>query len=186
MASWGHSEYGTSVSPIIHAEMGWLVAQPLARRRDRILVMALGLLPDLDGLGILLGAAWYAAWHHRLLHGFPAAILVTGVGWWVSRSWRTAVLALLAFHIHIAADLVGSGPGWPVFYMWPLSDQGVLFSWQWDLASWQNSIIGLAVTLMALGCALVSGRTPVEVLSREWDARVVETIRQRFRRRTQG
>jgi hypothetical protein len=51
---------------------------------------------------------------------------------------------------------------------------------QWDLASWQNSVIGLALTLAGLGIALVLRRTPVELLSVQWDQRVTQTIRTRF------
>ena len=84
----------------------------------------------------------------------------------------------LAFHTHVVADLVGSG--WPLFYLWPVSDTEWLPSWQWDLASWPNAIIGLAVTLTALGCAVWFGRTPVELFSERADAQVVAVIRARF------
>ena len=170
------------MSPIIHAEIGWLTAQPLMSRRDRIIVTLLSLFPDLDGLGILFGDDLYYAFHHRLCHGWPAALLVATVAGLLTRSGRATALTVAAFHLHVLADLVGSGPGWPVFYLWPLSEAGWLPSWQWELASWQNSVIGLAVTLTALGCALWLGRTPVELFSRRWDARVVQTVRRRFGR----
>ena len=51
---------------------------------------------------------------------------------------------------------------------------------QWDLASWQNSVIGLAVTLACLGCAFWQRRTVVELFSPRWDAHVVATLRKRF------
>jgi inner membrane protein len=48
------------VSPIVHAELSWLVAQGLPDRRDRILVTVAGVAPDLDGLTILGGIDTYA------------------------------------------------------------------------------------------------------------------------------
>jgi hypothetical protein len=51
---------------------------------------------------------------------------------------------------------------------------------QWDLASWQNSVIGLGATLLCLACALRYRRTIVELFSPRWDAEVVRTLRARF------
>jgi uncharacterized membrane protein YagU involved in acid resistance len=57
-----------------------------------------------------------------------------------------------------------------------------MWSGQWDLASWQNAVFGLAVTLAALGCALPLGRTVFELVSVKWDVLVVATLRARFAR----
>jgi hypothetical protein len=51
---------------------------------------------------------------------------------------------------------------------------------QWNLASWQNSVIGMAVTLTCLACALRWRRTPVELFSPRWDLEVTRTLRKRF------
>jgi hypothetical protein len=51
---------------------------------------------------------------------------------------------------------------------------------QWNLASWQNTLIGLAATLACLACALRWRRTGVELLSTRWDAEVTRTLRRRF------
>lgn len=168
------------MSPIIHAEIGWLCSLPLARRRDRVVVTLAGVLPDLDGAGLLVSEELYALWHHKLAHGAVAGLLIPLLVLGLSRSGKAALLALLSFHLHIACDLVGSGPGWPIWYLWPFSDVEWLPSWQWDLASWQNSVIGLAVTLVALACALPFGRTPVEVFSLRADRAVVTALRLRF------
>lgn len=170
------------MNPIVHAEIGWLLSQPLPTRRERLLVTLAAVVPDVDGLTILAGEDLYLEWHHRVAHGWLAAIAVPVVTAALTRSPRATLLALVAFHSHIAADLVGSGPGWPIWYGWPLSDAEWLPSWQWDLASWQNTVIGLAVTLACLGAALVVARTPVELVSLRADRRVVETLRARFPR----
>jgi membrane-bound metal-dependent hydrolase YbcI (DUF457 family) len=177
------------MNPIIHAEIGWLCAQGLERRRDRILVTAAAVLPDIDGVGILFSDALYAEWHHKLGHGLIAgAALSVGLGAALTvgrahkaRAFATgAALVCLAFHSHIAADLVGSGPGWPIWYLWPFSDSSWFPSWQWDLASWQNTTIGMAITLTCLAMAIFRERTPVELFSERADRRVVDTIRARF------
>lgn len=170
------------MNPIIHGEIGWLLAQPLEKKRDRLVVTLAALVPDLDGLGIVVSEDVYADWHHRLGHGLLAGLAVPVVALAVTRSPKAALLAFVAFHSHIVGDLVGSGPGWPLWYLWPFSDVEWLPSWQWDLASWQNSVIGLAITLACLSCALWVSRTPVELFSRRADAQVVATVRARFPR----
>jgi inner membrane protein len=172
------------MSPIIHGELGWLLAQGLRSRRDRILVTCAGLAPDLDGLTLLGGPAAFERYHHVLFHGYPGALLTVLVCVALAHQ-RAAVglLSLLAFHLHLLCDLAGSGPGWPILYFWPTSEREWFWEGQWDLASWQNSVIGLGVTLAALGCALLRpARTPVELLSQRWDTEVVRTLRRRFLR----
>ncbi len=170
------------MNPIVHAEIGWLLAQALDKRRDRVVVTLAAVAPDLDGFGILVSEQLYADWHHKLGHGVLAAVVVPAVALAVTRSPKAALLAFCAFHSHILGDLVGSGPGWPLWYLWPFSALEWLPSWQWDLASWQNSAIGLAVTLTCLACALFVWRTPVELFSVRADEKVVQTIRARFPR----
>ena len=169
------------MSPLIHAEIGWLLSLPLEKRRDRLLVVAAAVVPDIDGAGLLVSDALYEEWHHRLAHGAIAAVAVALVVLLWTRRPLAAALAVAAFHSHIAMDLAGSGPGWPILYWWPFAETEWLPSWQWDLASWQNSLFGLAATLLCLACALPFGRTPVEIVSPRADARVVATLRARFK-----
>lgn len=170
------------MSPLIHAAVGWLVSQPLQRRRDRIAVTLAAVLPDLDGAGLLISEELYIEWHHRLAHGIGAAVVVAVVCAALGRPrWLTALLGVVAFHSHVVMDLMGSGPGWPILYWWPWSTTEWLPSWQWDLASWQNSVFGLATIVVCLAVGVVAGRTPVELFSVRADARVVQTLRARFR-----
>lgn len=169
------------MSPIVHAELSWLMSQVLRERRDRILVMCAGLAPDVDGLTLLAGEEWYVRYHHVLFHGYVGALITTAVCVAMARQRAlVAVLALGAFHLHLLCDLAGSGPGWPIHYFWPTSMREWFWAGQWNLASWQNSVIGLVVTLACLACALRWRRTFVEVLSPRWDAVVTQTLRKRF------
>ncbi len=163
------------MNPLIHGELSWLTAQKLAARRDRALV-------TLAGLTLLAGVDAYGRWHHVLTHGFVSAVLLSALLAAFAKQ-RLAVLGLsfLAFHLHLLCDLLGSGPGWPLYYLWPFSRVETYWSGQWDLASWQNSVIGLLVTLAVLWCAVPFGRTIVELFSVKFDAEVVKTIRRRFK-----
>jgi inner membrane protein len=136
----------------------------------------------LDRRRILVSEELYEEWHHRLAHGAVAAVVVTVLAFVLLRNAKAALLGCAAFHSHIAMDLAGSGPGWPILYFWPFADVEWLPSWQWNLASWQNSVFGLAVTLLCLSCALPYGRTPVELFSPRADGKVVAALRARFGR----
>src|SRR3954466_4813666 len=89
--------------------------------RDRKLVTLAGILPDLDGLGVLADITgsmlsgkdntffYYQRYHHYLLHGWPGALVVTGLLLFFARQhWRVALLCLLMFHLHLVCDLLGS------------------------------------------------------------------------------
>lgn len=169
------------MNPIVHAELSWLGAQKLLARRDRVLVTLGGVLPDVDGLSILAGENLYAKWHHVLTHGFVSAFVISGLlALFATRRLAVFFLALAAFHLHLLCDLLGSGPGWPLYYFWPFSRLEWFWDGQWDLASWQNSLIGLAATLAVLACAVPFNRTAVELFSLKVDAKVVDAIRRRF------
>ncbi len=171
------------MNPIVHAELSWLGAQRLTDRRDRLLVTLAGVLPDLDGLTLLAGQDLYGQWHHVLTHGFVSALVIAGVlAAFARRKAMVFGLGLAAFHLHLFCDLLGSGPGWPLFYFWPFNREQWFWSGQWDLASWQNGLIGLGATLAVLACALPYGRTAVELFSLQADGKVVAALRQRFRR----
>jgi hypothetical protein len=171
------------MNPIVHAELSWLGAQKLQERRDRILVTLGGVLPDLDGLTLLAGEDAYGKWHHVLTHGIFSAVIISGVlAVFAKRKLAVFGFAFAAFHLHLLCDLAGSGPGWPIHYLWPLSMDEIMWSGQWNLASWQNTVIGLSATIAVLACALPFGRTAVEIFSLKADAAVVATLRKRFKK----
>jgi hypothetical protein len=126
------------MAPATHLPASWiLAAKTTDNPRDCRLVTLAGVVPDLDGLGILgdwynsaVGNAdheYYARYHHCLLHGAPGAVVIMAVlVCFAQRRGRVAILALLAFHLHLLCDLIGSrGPDavdkWPIYYLAPLS-----------------------------------------------------------------
>lgn len=183
------------MSPVTHLLTGWVLAATTCReRRDRLLVTAASVIPDIDGFGAIpelltRGSShpllWFSQYHH-LLHGLPFAIAFSLIAFAFARQqWFTSMFALLAFHLHLIEDLVGArgpdGEHWPLPYLWPFSDAW-RWSWagQWALNSWQNLAITVALLAGCIWIALRGNRTPIEFISPDADAKVVSVLRARF------
>jgi LexA-binding, inner membrane-associated putative hydrolase len=120
------------MAPVTHLFASWLIAAKTTDNlRDRRLVTLSGILPDLDGAGILVDftrqAVWgredfffYQKFHHWLLHGaFGAAVISLALVCFAQNRPRVAWLSILLVHLHLLCDLVGSrGPSpqdlWPI------------------------------------------------------------------------
>src|SRR5881396_3540637 len=113
------------MSPVSHACISWCVANARSlSRRDRLLVFLAGILPDLDGLGLLVSEELYFRWHHIVLHnlaGALAALVLVAV--FAQQRAVTLTLTFISFHLHLAADYFGSGgaegPPWVLPYLYP-------------------------------------------------------------------
>jgi inner membrane protein len=168
--------------PPTHLVASWLVGHRLPVRRDRVLVAWAGMAPDLDGLMLLAGVEMYGRWHHVLTHGLVFAVLTSaGCALFASARWRVALLAFVAFHLHVVCDLLGSGVEWTISYFYPLSDWQLATPYGWPLDSWQNYAV-TAVLLVA--CAAVGLRRGYSVteafLTARADREVVAALRLRF------
>jgi inner membrane protein len=149
--SWSIEE----MSPITHFLLSWGVANtlPNSSRRDRAIVTLAGVAPDFDGIGIVAEVLtrktqhplhWWSDYHHVLGHNVLVAAVVTGIAALLASSRRyTALLACLAFHLHLLCDVLGSrGPDgyqWPIPYLLPFSSS-IQWTWhgQWALNAWPN------------------------------------------------
>ena len=183
-----------------HFFIGWCIANssPALDRRERGLITAAAVIPDLDGLGAIVEIAtrntshpllWWTDYHHILAHNIGFAVIVTAVAFALARSrWLTAGLTALAFHSHIAGDIIGArGPDgyqWPIPYFLPFSRTPELsWSGQWALNGWQNfAITGIALVI-TLYAAWSRGYSPLEMVSPAADRVLIETLRNRFPRR---
>jgi hypothetical protein len=177
------------MQPPIHLAISWLVGHRLAERRDRRLVTWPGVLPDLDAVSLLFGAGAYSTYHHVITHGILAAVAIAAAWSVFARDkLKTALLSLVAFHIHLLCDLVGSGAQgepWPITYLWPFSNREIMFTHGWDLASPQNAFVWLAAVGCTIWIAVTQGRTFAEAfLPARADAAVVATIRKLVKRLT--
>jgi len=188
------------MNPIEHFLIGWCVASSSTRltERERLLVTAAAVIPDIDGLGMLVELPtrehahpllWWTEYHHVIAHNIGAAVVVTiAAALLSSHRLLTATLALISFHTHILGDLVGArGPDgyqWPIPYLLPFSRTPEL-SWngQWPLNGWQNFVIAGVALIITFRLAWKRGYSPLEMLSHRADAAFVAALRQRFRPR---
>ena len=184
------------MSPLTHALVGWIIANsvPLSRR-ERALVMGAGVVPDLDGLGLLIDLAtwssaspthWYEHYHHLLGHNLGFALAITVLACCLAQQRiRVAMLVLLSVHLHFLGDLLGArGPDgyqWPLPYLVPWSAAWQL-TWhgQWALNAWPNFLLtGLLLAAMFY-LAWQRGYSPIEMMSLKADAAFIATLRARF------
>lgn len=190
------------MSPITHLIGSWLIASVATDNpRDRKLVTLAGMLPDADGLGLLVDLVngvisgkentfeYYQHFHHYLLHGWPGAIAVaTLLASFAHQKWRVLLLCLLTFHLHLLCDLIGSrGPSpsdlWAICYGEPLFSHPVwIWRGQWRLDGWQNQSVFLVVFLVALWLAARRGYSFLELAGRRVDTVFVGVL-QKWRTR---
>jgi hypothetical protein len=133
------------MSPVTHFFAGWLLASvsPTGRptaltRREKALVVAAAVAPDIDGIGIIPELLtrntshpllWFSEYHHSL-HTLAFALLCTLAAYIIagpmvgftfgpsiqgrrspSHPWLTALLVFISFHLHLLCDLIGArGP----------------------------------------------------------------------------
>lgn len=152
-----------------------------------------GILPDADGVGVVLGVLtgsweraqqWYGDWHHVLGHSLVAAVVVAvAIGCWC-RAPRAAALALVTFHLHLVCDVIGSrgpdGYAWPIPYLAPFHAWEWTWDGQWALNAWPNTLITAIALVTSIILAIGRGRWMTELVSPAWDARVVEVFRRRL------
>lgn len=181
------------MSPITHFLAGWALAQTAELSpRERMLVSVAGVIPDLDGLGIVVDLAthgqtdWWGKYHHELGHNLGFCLIVTVVsGCLAKRKGLTALLVFLSFHLHLLCDLVGArgpdGDQWPIPYLVPFSPlPRLVWSGQWALNAWPNLLLTAVLLALALRWAWQRGYSPLEMISPRADAVVVAALRRRF------
>jgi hypothetical protein len=202
-----------SMSPVTHFFAGWVFAcaspVPLTRR-EKALVVAASVAPDLDGLGIIPELLtrhsshpllWFSEYHHSL-HTLAFAVVCTGAAFLLAgplqrrpfgnagardsaHPWLTALLVFLSFHLHLLCDLAGArGPDgypWPIPYLRPFSDATQL-TWpgQWALNGWQNFVITGILLGVTLWLAWKRGSSPIELVSDRANREFTLALRQRL------
>jgi hypothetical protein len=181
------------MNPASHFLISWTVANSAdIPRRDRVLVTWAGVVPDIDGVGIIAelltenSAApliWYSRYHHIVGHNLAVGLILTAVVFLISvRKWISAFLALLVFHLHLLGDLLGSrGPDgyqWPIPYGFPFAtDRMLVWDGQWELNAWPNLLITLLVLIITLYLSWQRGHTPLEAISLRADKALVAGLR---------
>lgn len=121
-----------------------------------LLVMAAGLLPDLDGVSILAGWQAHLKYHRKVGHGLPLMVLGPlglALAWAAVQDGTAQWPALwawlqLSFVLHLTVDLLFYR--WPVQLLWPLSSWGIGLG----LIRW-NDLVPTLVLYAATAVALV-------------------------------
>jgi len=183
------------MSPVTHFFTGWVLANSVSlSRRERALVTIAGVVPDVDGLGIVAEyltrnsrhpLEWFSAYHH-LLHTLLFAVVVSVASFVLAtQRWKTASLAFLSFHVHLFEDLLGSrGPDgyqWPIPYLIPFSRTCELcWHGQWMLNAWPNVAITIMLLLVTFYMAWLRGFSPLEMISLKADTAFVAALRKRI------
>lgn len=181
--------------PISHLLVGWTLAN-WARlgKRDRMLVTIAGVLPDMDGIGVVADILtektqnplyFYDTYHHALAHNLCFGILMTVMAAFLARrKVFTAIMVFISFHLHLLGDIAGSrGPDgyqWPIPYLFPFSTWNLTWRYQWELKAWPNVTTTLALLALTLYWSWKRGRSPLEIISTSWDRALTTTLRTRF------
>ena len=183
---------------ITHALSGWCLAETMPRLewRDRAIVVASAVAPDVDGLGMIPELLtrdsrepllWWTEYHHVLAHNLLFALVLATAAFALARHHvRTALLAFAAVHLHLLGDVLGSrGPDgyqWPIPYFAPSHSFVITWDGQWTLNAWQNFAITVALLAITFVLAWSRGYSPVGLFSHRADAAFVGTLRARVPR----
>jgi inner membrane protein len=188
------------MNPITHLLVGWCTAEtaPQLDHRSRVLVTLAGIAPDADGFGALpemltrntsYPLFWWTDYHHLLAHNalFCAGVAILTAAVARTNRFLSAILALVAIHLHLLGDIVGArGPDgfqWPIPYFWPFSrEPELVWSGQWALNAWPNVAITVACLAATFVLAWKRGYSPIGIVSSRADAGFVGAIRARFPR----
>jgi inner membrane protein len=181
------------MSPVTHFLAGWAVANTAKLSpRERMLVAVAGVIPDVDGFGIVVDLAtqhstnWWGRFHHELGHNLGFCLLVTVIFTLLARRRAmTAWLVFVSFHLHLLGDVLGArgpeGEQWAIPYLMPFSElPRLVWSGQWALNAWPNMVITAGLMALTLRWAWQRGYSPLEMFSRRADEVFVTTLRQRF------
>ena len=184
------------MSPITHLLISWSVANTCeAGKRDRLFITISGVIPDIDGLGIVTGISaryhehalqLWSKFHHTFGHTLLFCIIILlPIALYAKRKFLVLFLALLNFHLHLFCDLIGSrGPDnyqWPIPYLWPFSDT-LQLTWegQWALNAWPNFLITFCAIVFTVYLAWKQGFSFIEYISKKADQALVTVLRNRF------
>ena len=161
-----------------HILSGWCLGNLLPlTARERAFCMVAAAAQDLDGLGIIVSQELYWDYHHKLGHCAAFGVLLSaGLTWLSARRALAFVTYFSLFHLHLILDYFGSGPGWPIYYLWPFSAREWVNPRAWEFFSWQNIAAAFALIGWTAWIAIRHRRTPLERLMPSLDEKAVAWI----------
>jgi hypothetical protein len=164
-----------------HIMSGWCVGNVLPLNpRERLFCMMAAALADVDGISYVFGQETYWKYHHALGHNVTLGVLLAATMTAFSkRRLLVFPLYLALFHLHLVMDYYGSGPGWPLYYLWPWSQWKVVNHTTWEFYSWQNIGTAAALLVWTIAIAWRCRRTPLEVFMPGLDRQLVALLPER-------
>ena len=145
------------------------------------------MLPDFDGLGILIDVKYYHKFHHVIGHNFLVGVILAAALVFISGGQRLKWFLIYfgIFHVHLVLDLLGSGPGWGLYYLWPFSMSYYESPYVWELQSWQNGVAMYFILIWVIVLYNKTSRTPLEVISVSMDQKFAAKIEAYLKKRRQ-
>jgi membrane-bound metal-dependent hydrolase YbcI (DUF457 family) len=171
------------MTPITHGLIGWIASTPLKERKDRAFVTIASLIPDFDGMGAIIDIEYYSKYHHIFGHNIFFGFILVLVSLLISCNKKlTPILVFLSFNLHILGDLLGSGSGWGIPYLWPINKHVFEFSYpfQWELDSWQNLLATVICIVLIIRISIKKKRTIVELIHLKTDKKIVDVFNKWF------
>ncbi len=176
---------------ITHALMGWCAGQKLSSKLPEVAVIAVAsVIPDIDALGAVIDLArggeaeFFSAYHHKFGHCLLFCLLLMLIIHLSRKNARLTLWFAIVFHLHLLCDIVGArGPDgyqWPVYYFFPFSEYGLIWSQQWEINAWPNIVLTLWLLYLFLKQSAQAGFSPLMMLSRAADEQFVQTLQRRF------
>jgi inner membrane protein len=184
------------MTPGAHFLSSWLVANALGLgQRERRIVAIAGVIPDLDGGGVLADMIntarhrptfYFDDFHHVLGHNLFFGLLVTMCAYSLARKRKVATMGatLLVHHLHLLMDVAGSkGPDgfhWPIKYLYPFSTRfEITWLGQWDFNGWQNNSFFALLFLLSFVIVSKQRYSFIEVFSPKLDHAFFQIIQRR-------
>lgn len=185
-----------------HLIITWFAAEAagLDSPSERRIVALSGLAPDVDVLAYMGGIVYFGfdkdlafehVWqvvHHRYTHGLGFVLLTGIISYLLARRGQgkeanrraaaVAALSMAASAVHVFCDVVGGGPTWPVYPLWPISDFGWAVAWSWTLADWPNHLILFSCLAGMMVYGRLSGYSPLEAINYDLDRWFVKVVQQ--------
>ena len=167
--------------PQQHLIVSWVLSNlNYNNRRDRVVTTIAGVIPDVDGLGLVVDkvigdgfGTYYFQFHHIVAHNVIGLFAIATAAYFIcSRKVLPAVVAAVAYYVRLFLDLAGSGAPddiWPVYFFWPFSYREFSVGWQWPLNGWQNITITAAFMAIMVWIIVKYKRSVFEIFSAKFD-----------------
>jgi membrane-bound metal-dependent hydrolase YbcI (DUF457 family) len=180
--------------PQQHLVLSWVLSNlGYDKRRDRIVATICGVVPDIDGLGIIVDKIrgdgtynYYFLWHHKAGHNILFFFILMIITYFIcKRKILPVFVGAIAFLTHIFLDLAGSGGPdgsiWALWPLWPFSEYRVSVSWQWSLNDWRNTLIAAVFIVIMIIIGSKKNRSVLEVFSQRLDKYCINVVKGIFK-----